>query len=66
MTLETKRFLNADREDMRQGWDARKQREWNAAYCNNETWREAIDHGWSIISTLTFRDGESVSFVAEC
>jgi hypothetical protein len=64
--LETKRFLKADPDDMREGWEARKQRAWNAAYCNNEAWREAIDNGWSIISTLTFRTGETVSFVAEC
>jgi len=65
-TLETKRFLKADRADMREGWEARKEREWSAAYCNNEAWREAIDNGWNIISTLEFRSGESVSFVAEC
>jgi hypothetical protein len=65
-TLEAKRFINADPDQMREGWEARKQREWNTAYCNHKTWREAIDNGWSIISTLTFRTGEQVSFVAEC
>jgi len=34
--------------------------------CNNEAWREAIDNGWSITSTITFGTGETVSFVAEC
>jgi len=65
-TLETKRFLKANPDDMREGWEARKQRSWNAAYCNNGGWREAIDNGWSIISTLTFRTGETMSFVVEC
>ena len=65
-TLEVKRFLNADPDDMRQGWEARKEREWNARYCNDESWREAIDNGWTIISSLTFRTGEQVSFVADC
>ena len=65
-TLEVKRYLNADPDDMRQGWEARKEREWNARYCSDEAWREAIDNGWSIISTLTFRTGDQVSFVAEC
>ena len=46
--LETKRFLKADPDDMRERWEARQQRAWNAAYCNNEAWREAIDNGWSI------------------
>jgi hypothetical protein len=65
-TLEAKRFLNVDPDAMREGWEARKEREWNAAYCNHESWREAIDNGWSIISTLTFRTGQQMSFVAEC
>jgi hypothetical protein len=65
-TLEAKRLVNADPDEMREGWQARKEREWNARYCNDESWREAIDNGWSIVSTLTFRTGEQVSFVAEC
>jgi hypothetical protein len=65
-TLEAKRFMNADPDEMREGWQARKEREWNVRYCNTESWREAIDNGWSIISTITFRTGEQVSFVAEC
>ena len=65
-TLEAKRFLKVDPDDMREGWEVRKQRAWNVTYCNNEGWREAIDGGWSVISTITFRAGETVSFVAEC
>jgi len=30
-TLETKRFLKADPDDMRERWEARQQRVWNAA-----------------------------------
>jgi hypothetical protein len=65
-TLEAKRFINADPDDMREAWEARKEREWNDRYCNDDAWREAIDNGWSIISTLTFRTGQQVSVVAEC
>jgi hypothetical protein len=65
-TLEVMRFVNADVEEMRQGWEIRRQREWNAHYCNHESWREAIDADWSIMSTLMFRAGEQISFVAEC
>jgi hypothetical protein len=59
--LEAKRFLNTDPDAMRESWEARKQRQWNATYCNHESWREAIDHGWSIISTLAFRRGEQMT-----
>ena len=65
-TLEAKRFLNTEPDAMREGWEGRKQRQWNATYCNHKSWREAIENGWSIISTLTFRTGEQMSFVAEC
>jgi hypothetical protein len=65
-TKEAKRLLNIDPDAMREGWEARKQRRWNATYCNHESWREAIDNGWSIISTLTFRTRQQISFVAEC
>src|ERR1051326_8336728 len=65
-TLEVERFLNADPAEMRHGWEERKQRQWKARYCSDESWREAIDNGWTIISTLTFRTGEQLSFVAEC
>jgi hypothetical protein len=65
-TLEAKRFINADPDAMREGWEARKESEWDAAYCNHEPWRDAIDNGWSIISTLTFSTGQQISFVAEC
>jgi hypothetical protein len=43
-----------------------KEAQWNAIYCNDDDWRDAIDNGWSIISTLTFQTGEQLSFVAEC
>jgi hypothetical protein len=32
--LEAKRFVNADPDEMREGWESGKQREWNAHYCN--------------------------------
>ena len=65
-TLEAKRFIKANPDDMREGWEARQQRAWNATYCNNKGWREAIDDGWSVIAKMTFRAGETHSFVAEC
>jgi hypothetical protein len=65
-TVKASRFLNTDPDAMREGWQARKQRQWNAAYCNDESWREAIDNGWSIVSALAFQSGDQLSLVAEC
>ena len=39
-TVEAERFVDADPDDMREGWEARKERQWNAAYCNDDSWRE--------------------------
>ena len=38
-TFEARRFLNANPDAMRQGWEAQKQRQWNAA-CNDDTSQE--------------------------
>jgi hypothetical protein len=65
-TFEVERYLHTDPDAMRPGWEARKTREWNSAYCENEDWREAIDNGWRITSKLTFRTGDQSLFVAEC
>jgi hypothetical protein len=35
--FEAKRFLNTEPDAMREGWEARKERAWNATYCNHES-----------------------------
>ena len=65
-TVEIRRFIDVDPEAMWQGWEARKKRQWSAAYCSDESWRVAIANGWSILSMLTFRTGEQATFVATC
>src|SRR5262249_13760766 len=45
--LETKRFLKADPDALRESCEARQQRAWNAAYCNNEVargHRQRLEH----------------------
>ena len=65
-TLEVKRFLNADPDSMRSSWKTRKKRAWNRDFCDHERWRKAIDAGWTIISVVTFRSEDQLSFIAEC
>ena len=65
-TLEVKRFLNADPDSMRSSWKTRKKRAWNRDFCADERWRKAIDAGWTIISVVTFRSEDQLSFIAEC
>jgi hypothetical protein len=65
-TLEVKRFLNADPDSMRAGWQIRKERAWSRDFCSEQLWRKAIDAGWTIISTVTFRSEDQLSFMADC
>jgi len=65
-TLEVRRFLNADPDSMRPGWKTRKQRAWKHDFCSDERWRKAIDAGWTIISVVTFRSEDQLSFIAQC
>jgi hypothetical protein len=65
-TLEVKRFLNADPDSMRAGWKIRKERAWSRDFCSEQLWRKAIDAGWTIISTVTFRSEDQLSFMADC
>ena len=62
-TVEFRRFLDVDPDEMRPSWEARPARDWNNNYCD---WREAIDNGWKIVSAMTFRTGDQLSLVAEC
>jgi hypothetical protein len=65
-TLEVKRFLNAEPDSMRAGWKTRKAHAWDRDFCSNQQWRKAIDAGWTIISTVTFRSEDQLSFLVEC
>src|SRR5262249_15414440 len=65
-TFEVKRFLNTDLDSMRSGWKARKERAWKHDFCSHERCRKAIDAGWTIISVVTFRSEDQLSFIAEC
>jgi hypothetical protein len=65
-TLEVKRFVNADLDSMREGWRTRKERAWSHDFCSDERWRKAIHAGWAVVSIVTFRSEERLSFIAEC
>jgi hypothetical protein len=52
-----KDFVNVPVSAFRQGWQARKQAQWDAIVCRNASWREAIASGWTVTDTMTFQDG---------
>lgn len=65
--IEYKKFLKANTVDMREGWQDRKQSQWDKIYCEEgSTFRNAIDNGWSVSVILTFINGEQHKITAKC
>ena len=57
--------LVAEASQMRDGWQAHQQSQWNQAYCSS-FFSEAIKKGWQFTLTLTTVDGQKLSFQTEC
>ena len=47
-------------------WQARRQREWNSAYCRTAEWAPIFVSGWKVSMTVRTFDGRRVTFFAEC
>lgn len=60
------KFLNVDLSAFRQGWDARKQAQWNQIICRNEAFAPLQKRGWRFTQNLTFRSGERFMQDASC
>lgn len=65
-TIAFKHFLNASPADLRDGWQRRKQAQWNAIYCADARIRQSIADGWQITDLMTFANGEQFRLVADC
>lgn len=64
---EYKKFIKVTPAEFRDGWQQRKQAQWNSIYCDKEKpFREAIDNGWQIVANMTFIDGSIHRITAEC
>jgi len=63
-----KKKLHVVPEDMRVGWQSRKQAQWNDSYCRDEAWiwRDAVKRGWIVRVDIVFLDGQTVQFDADC
>jgi hypothetical protein len=53
-----KRYYSAPASALRDAWKERKAQEWENAYCKRPIWREAVDNGWIVSSTVTTVTGE--------
>ena len=64
--IEFKHFLDAAPSDLRDGWQGRKQSQWNSIYCSDAQMREIIEMGWTVTDVITFASGERFRLVADC
>jgi hypothetical protein len=64
--IDFNKFLNIDPSALRDGWQERKQQQWNDIYCHDEYWSKAISAGWTVAQTMTFANGKRYWMTAEC
>lgn len=60
-----KRYASTPGSGLRDAWREARTEEWRSAYCDNATWREAVENGWLISSTVTTVTGEKVWFACQ-
>lgn len=65
-TLTWNKTLMAVPSDMRDGWQGRKQAQWNAIVCGNTAFAPMYRRGWTFTQNLTFQDGTRVVMDAKC
>lgn len=63
--IEVLKFVNVPASDLREGWEQRKQDQWNQGHCFGP-WIAAIQNGWTVANTTTFPDGSRHHMVAQC
>ena len=58
-----KRYSSA--RSINDAWKQSKTEEWSSGTCTSNMWREAIDNGWLVSSTVTTASGERVWFACQ-
>ncbi len=60
------KFVMVEMSSLREGWQGRKQSQFNAIICGNEAFRPMARRGWRFVQNLTFQSGERVTQEASC
>lgn len=60
-----KRYASTQGSGLREAWREARTEEWRSTTCINPIWREAVDNGWIISTTVTTATGEKVWFACE-
>lgn len=64
-TIDILKSVNVPTSDLLEGWQERKQAQWNRSHCSGP-WVAAIQNGWTVVNTTTFPDGTRHDMVAKC
>ena len=64
--VESTRFTYLSASSMTESWKAAKASEWNVSQCSSALWREAIDHGWTVLLHVASSDGGRATLKAQC
>jgi hypothetical protein len=65
-TYTTNKTLLVNASTMRDGWQGRKQAQFDQITCENEIFGPLARSGWRFVMNFTFLSGERFSFVAKC
>lgn len=65
-TLDWNKFMQANLNELRDGWQGRKQTQWDDIICKNEAFGPAARNGWRFAVAITFLDGKRITIDAKC
>lgn len=65
-TFAVNKTILIDVGEFRDGWEGRKQAQWNEINCKNSAFRPLIDRGWRFTQNMTFLSGERFTLDAKC
>ena len=65
-TITWNKFVMADESSFREGWQDRKQAQFNQLICGNEAFEPMARRGWRFVQNLTFQSGGRYVMEARC
>lgn len=65
-TVATNKYLLVSMSAMQEGWQARKQEQWNRIICDNAAFGVMARRGWRFAHNMTFQSGERITQEARC
>jgi hypothetical protein len=64
--IEFKKIIIVSGAEIREGWEERKNAQWDEIMCSNDLIRKAVDGNWIIANLMTFSDGRRFWHATNC